>query len=703
MICYPYRHMAIRKFMFILVAQFLFSSNSFANIKKWAGAGGDGLWSDAANWADNIVPSATDDVLLDNSLFPAAYTITLPDTAVVIRTLTISPGVSKTIQLTLPPSNIVEPAFSAMGPGYGVVLNNGSIFLNASGLTSGESLVIMDSFKINNGGRYIHHTKASHANNISRILSSAEGTEKGIFEFDVPRASYTVSVSNRIYGSMVFSSTAAGGTIAYTCNGTNPLTVNGDFQINTGVNFSTDLRSANGNIIIKGNYIQTGGIFNIASGAGNTTNVSIRGDLLQSSAGLITETNTGFPFIELNGSSPQIISLAGSITNDIDFRMNNSSGAMLSAPLRLPYKLELIKGKIITSATNLLTLGPNGTLTVDSTTSNTSFIDGPFRKEGLNATPSFLFPVGKSDRIRWLELKNVTGNFSVEYIKSDPRSLGNVYGAGIDHISSVEYWDVDADANPVPSANVELSFVVPYSGRVTDLNYLNIASLSSGIWDDAGHTAVTGAFNTAGSIVGNNFGDFANAHFFTLASTANLENPLPLILVDFDGNQINHSAIFHWQIDMPASYFELMKKDVNDFTVIGKITASTNKDQYQFTYDELPDGISYYRLRVTDIDGRTYLSKIISIKNNKADFTMVVAPCVTHGNEIHVEINSSQRGRLEWLMIAMDGRIMKSGEINVEAGNNIVSLNFTGFASGIYQLVGVNERKQFYSVRFVKE
>ena len=608
---------------FLICISFLICSrNLFAGIKIWTGNAGDGLWSTASNWNDNIVPSSTDDVLLDNSAVTNNYIVSLPDFAVVIKTISISPDIAKTIQLILPVTNISEPAFTVTGPGYGILINDGGIFLNASGLSSGESLNIADSIKINNGGRYIHHTKASHANNITRLLSTSAGTENGIFEFDVPRASYTVSVSNRTYGSIVFNSTAAGGNISYTCNGTNPLTINGNLEIDEGVNFSVDLRGANGNIFIKGDYIQNGGIFNIASGAGNSTVVSIQGNLHQLAAGQITETNTGFPSIELKGSSVQTISLAGTISNDINFRMNNIHGAVLQSALQLPYKLELLQGKITTSPLNLLTLLNNCSITVDSTSANTSFIDGPLRKEGLAGAAFFLFPVGKNESLRWLELKNATGNYTVEYINNNPRLISNSYGAGIYHISANEYWKIDADANPVAIANVELSFVVPASGPVTDLSYLNVSSLASGSWIDAGHTAVTGSLQK-GSIVS---GAINNFQYFTLASTANLENPLPIKLIDFDGSKFDHTAILHWQVDLPADvdFFEVMTKFGNDFKTIAKITASGNTDQYQFICDSLQDGINYYRLRVTDKQGVIYLGKIISINNYVSDFTMTL-------------------------------------------------------------------------------
>ncbi len=60
-------------------------------------------------------------------------------------------------------------------------INAGAIFRNASGIASGESLSIADSLMIHDGGRYIHQTRASHANSILRILSSAPGTEQGVF------------------------------------------------------------------------------------------------------------------------------------------------------------------------------------------------------------------------------------------------------------------------------------------------------------------------------------------------------------------------------------------------------------------------------------------------------------------------------------------------------------------------------------------
>jgi len=152
-------------------ASFLIFNQAFGSTKTWTGLAGDGQWATAANWSGGVLPVAVDDILLDNSSAIANYAVILPNVAIVVKSITINPDPGRTIQLTLPNSNITEPALTITGPGYGLLINDGGIFENASGLTSGESLVIGDSLRINNGGRYIHRTKASHAINIARLLS----------------------------------------------------------------------------------------------------------------------------------------------------------------------------------------------------------------------------------------------------------------------------------------------------------------------------------------------------------------------------------------------------------------------------------------------------------------------------------------------------------------------------------------------------
>ena len=142
----------------------------FPEVQSWTGAGGNALWSNPLNWSSAHLPDATDDVLLDNADLPGSYQVILPDQAVTVRTITITPAAGNNIELILPATNKETDALTVTGPGYGILLNAGAVFRNASGIASGEALRISDSIRINDGGEYIHNTRASHASSILEIL-----------------------------------------------------------------------------------------------------------------------------------------------------------------------------------------------------------------------------------------------------------------------------------------------------------------------------------------------------------------------------------------------------------------------------------------------------------------------------------------------------------------------------------------------------
>ena len=673
-------------------------------VKNWTGNGGDGLWSNPLNWNGGSLPAVIDDVLLDNGDLPGSYQVLLPDQEITVSRITITPSDGHSIELILPPSNKLTNALTVNGPGYALLLNTGAVFRNASGISSGESLHISDSIRINDGGKYIHNTRASHATSILKILSTAPGTGKGIFEFDVPRASYTLSVSNRIYGPLVLSSTTYGLPVNYTCSGSNPLLIRGDLRIGNNVSLSVNLSGLNGNIQVNGDYIQNAGTLNLASGVANSTILRIKGNLVQSPGAIITATSTANPGIELNGSSMQQISAGGSLINSVCFRVNNSLGGKLLLPLLLPHRLELVQGRILSTASDMLTLAASCIILVDSTLVNGAYIDGPMRKEGLNDEPFFLFPVGKNGFLRWMELKRATGNFTVEYKEEDPASIGTGIGSGIDHVSKREYWKVDVDGPLSAQANMELSFVSPQSGGVTDPAFLNVAGFSGTQWIDAGHSAITGNFSY-GSVVSDPVTDYSGT-FFTLASTADLENPLPLTLIQFEGKEKSGYTVFSWLVESPenADHFDLMEATNKEFQVIAQIPAIRNKNRYSWNERKPPrPGSQFYKLNMVDRYGNIYTSKTITIQhsgNRSLKLVWVPASLSTNGDKLH--IRSTAADRLEFRILSMNGQEVKRGEIFIPEGESDLILPMQDLRSGVYQFYGLDSGGRTYTVRFLK-
>ena len=243
---------------------------------KWDGGGGDNQWNNAANWSSDQVPSATEDVVLDNEWTGGDYAVQLPAGPVTVNlnTLHIIPGNGNSITLTLPKENTNAPGLVISGGGYGLLLGQGAILRNASGASSGDAIVVSNGFKILNGGRYIHNTPRGNAAIINQLVNE-KGTEKGIFEFDVPgTAGYTVSLTGNTFGTLMF--TASNGTKSYSGNGTSTLTINGDLIIQTGATITSTLTA---DIKIAGNLEVSGTInFNPSSAGQSNRTVQFSGN-----------------------------------------------------------------------------------------------------------------------------------------------------------------------------------------------------------------------------------------------------------------------------------------------------------------------------------------------------------------------------------------------------------------------------------------
>jgi len=457
-------------------------------------------------------------------------------------------------------------------------------------------------------------------------------------------------------------------------------------------------------MLIRGDYIQDGGIFNIASGAGNTTTVKIGGNLFQSPAGQITETNTGLPAIELNGTTQQTVGLEGTISNSVCLRINNPGGVLLTSALRLPFRLECLHGTVFSSAHNMLILQKDCSVFVDSTVANHSYVEGPLRKEGLAGTAYFLFPVGKQS-LRWLELKNASGDFVVEFIRSNPSSLSSAYETGIDHISSHEYWTIVPDPGNSAMAEVELSFAIPASGLVTDLPGLRVAGLSGGTWKNFGNRFASGNLAVSGSVVSETIHDFSGTGAFALASDSRFQSPLPLRLVDLTGSCVNEITRLSWMVDFPgeADYFEVPQQQDNGFTTIGMVPALPELRQYRFDYLSRRPGINYYRLRVVEKSGPGWVTDALAIRNpGGKEYAIVLAPSVLERSVLRCHITAPENGSCAWMIVSAAGKILRRGGVELFAGSNWQEMDVGNLPAGVYYFIGLVEKEKPMVARFVR-
>ena len=283
--------------------------------KKWDGGAGTMNWQDDANWFPDGIPLASEDVLLDNSLFPGDYRVLLPagNWSAMVHAITILPS-SAVIILELPQGNKANPGLSVTA---GISLHPQALLINASGATAGSGITVAGPLRILNGGTYIHRTSRANASIIDRLQVDS-ATEKGLFEFDVPgTAGYTVSLTGNTFGSLSFRASAAGGLKSYSGSGSGTLTVRGELRVDSGVQLTSTLTA---DIVLAGNLV-IGGRLNLNPSTSGSTARSLRftGRSVLLGSGQLN-MNGNFRKVEVAG--------AASLTLDRDLSLAQASHAM---------------------------------------------------------------------------------------------------------------------------------------------------------------------------------------------------------------------------------------------------------------------------------------------------------------------------------------------------------------------------------------
>lgn len=677
-----------KKFIFFMVACLFILHATYAQV-KWIGSAGDGQWGSAANWIEggsSIVPVLSSDVILDNSFVYGNYSVTLPSSGTtVINSILISPDPGNTITLILPSSNISNPGFSVTGTtGDVFVLNRGAVFQNSSGVASGSSFAIAGTFRINNGGHYIHNALGMNASIVSQ-LSTVAGTESGIFEFKVPGApAYTISASGRIYGTLVLSTT--GGSKTYTVpTAVNPLTIKGDFIINANANFTW---SDAANIIVNGNlYESSSSVINLSTGTSSPALV-LKGNAEIS--GVITETGTGTPVIEMNGSANQNIAIAGSLVNTIDIKVNNSGGVSLSSPATIPATLFLVNGKIKTDIINILTF-PAGATVVGG--SSVSFVEGPVKKIG---NTDFVFPIGKGAIYAPLTITNVSGEsstdvFVAEYKRQNPNSsIGNTLAGGIHHISYVEYWSLQQTGSSIK----KISLQVNAESFCKDMSRTYVSHYDGVQWTNeatiiANGPLVSGMHQTG--VLQSAMG-ISSQGYYTLATDLPFAgNALPVTLLSFEAIQTEPSKVkLYWNMpgdNLTSTEFVVQRKvSGRGFSDIGRIN-TTGTDMYTYwDYFSTNDPV-YYRLKMIDKDGVVAYSKTLLVENKKPGINVNLFPTIVSSSEVFIEMSSPKALSIQCEIFDLQGKSIRKWNERVNKGTNRFSFTVAILRPGIYYFV----------------
>ena len=188
------------------------------------------------------------------------------------------------------------------------------------------------------------------------------------------------------------------------------------------------------------------------------------------------------------------------------------------------------------------------------------------------------------------------------------------------------------------------------------------------------------------------------------AAAATSGAPLPLTLLSFDAKLQNDRTLLDWTTthESNVSHFEIERAATDQqFTPIGRIVAAGNNSSalqaYAFIDDKPLPGLSFYRLKMLDLDARFSYSRIIPVRAGTMQGTLLYPnPART---ALMVEWKSDRIEKAIYRLQAADGRTVLSGIFNIQKGINLFTINLAGLSSGTYLLTASNG----LTAKFVKE
>ncbi|CAN5469454.1 hypothetical protein BH09BAC3_BH09BAC3_37180 [soil metagenome] len=572
------------------------------------------------------------------------------------------------------------------------------------------------------GGRTVTVCSGTIANCFALVMNSDLSTNSGA-TLTIADATASLNVAGDILMLTTTSASAsfASGTINISGG---IITAQGNLQVTAdrsppnatsqSIVFSGGTMTVNGDLIMSSDNAAATSNLNMTT-ANSVLNVG--GDLSLGVGASLTNGAGATGTINYKGTGAQIIRSA--ITY---FNLTYSGGGLksLEAATNVKGTFNMISGDCDMAA-QLLTLGSStaskGTLSYTSG----SLYNGTFRRWFDNATTIVdgniggLFPVGSPVGYRpfyvyWGTAPTTGGTLSVthDYFTSGVSVVSFLDGASTVVRRTNMFWTLTA-ANgfniAVNRLNVRIDPANVGSVGITSLNTVDLrVTLAGSVIGTAGVNAGTPAVPIVRRV---NLPAFTGAtNNFYIGSVDATNSPLPIELQDFQARVTGSTVNVTWRTasEVNNNFFTVERSaDGEGFKAVGEVPGNgTTVSPHSYTLvDPLPlEGKSYYRLRQTDYDGKSTLSKIVVVEYDaNVSPRMVLHPNPSDGNELNLRLEGVTSGsEVPIIVYDLMGRTYQRYQMTTD-GNERKIIFDNSLPPGMYVLKAGSS--DGYAVKFV--
>jgi hypothetical protein len=186
--------------------------------------------------------------------------------------------------------------------------------------------------------------------------------------------------------------------------------------------------------------------------------------------------------------------------------------------------------------------------------------------------------------------------------------------------------------------------------------------------------------------------------------------PLPIAINYLTGRKQGSDHLLNWKVtcnSSPRATMVLQRSaDSRSFSDLYSITADALRCNQPFDYTDTDPlkGINYYRLKVTDADGKIWYSTLVALLNAVKGFEIIsIAPNPVVNDNFKLNVASALAGKMEIIIFDMQGRLVNRQSLLLVAGFNSLPVNVGNLSSGTYTIRAGMTDEQAKIIRFVKQ
>lgn len=167
--------------------------------------------------------------------------------------------------------------------------------------------------------------------------------------------------------------------------------------------------------------------------------------------------------------------------------------------------------------------------------------------------------------------------------------------------------------------------------------------------------------------------------------------PITLALFTATLNNTGSEVAVYWvtEAELNNDHFTIQRSANGvDYEELSEIPgAGTSNNQLTYTYIDLHPlaGVSYYRLKQTDIGGEYHYGAIQSVNNEfvQPNNTINIYP-IPAANLVYVDLNISSLSSSQIIIVDITGKVVKSINAVLNLGKNKIKLDISDLPNGIY-------------------